>query len=345
MRMTAAVAASVVLFVHGAAAAQTRAAAPSAADAAAEANIAAQCNASACILVFRVEAKNGVAQDEADTVAGLVATALQAVTKGAVETMLDVRRRLETGAERDRLRTCDEFRCLAEIGNALGAPFFVAGDLGRLGEVWTLNLQLSELQNLRVLNRLSLRIEGPLGALARGVTSEALAPLVADHVPMRGAAGTALPPPGREARPSSPADESYAKRFDGFHFFGRLYGGLDMARPTGVAGSIGLGVALSRWFDLGVAFAPIANVFLIDADVNFVRVSRFVPFAGARFGIDVDAKGSAWLVEGYAGAKVWIFDWLAIHGRLGVGWSAASRGGRSAGAVIAPAWTGVEFRY
>jgi hypothetical protein len=60
----------------------------------------------------------------------------------------------------ERLRDamgCDEVSCAAEIGGALGAPFLVAGQLGRLGDQAVLSLRLMDTREPSVLARSSAR--------------------------------------------------------------------------------------------------------------------------------------------------------------------------------------------
>ena len=68
---------------------------------------------------------------------------------------------------------CDEVSCAAEIGGALGAPFLVAGQLGRLGDQAVLSLRLMDTKEPSVLARSSAR---------GGTDGDALATMMANAV-------------------------------------------------------------------------------------------------------------------------------------------------------------------
>ena len=50
--------------------------------------------------------------------------------------------------------------CLAEIAGALGVQFAVSGDLGRIGEIWLINIKLIDVENIVVIKRVSRKVEG-----------------------------------------------------------------------------------------------------------------------------------------------------------------------------------------
>lgn len=162
-----------------------------------------------CILVFRIEPKAGVKKEEAEQLAGLVASALGALVDGEVETLADARRRIDAAGERAEVRQCDEFSCLLELGNALGVPLFVSGDAGRLGPVWTLNLAVSRTADNKPVGRVTLKARGDLGSLVDAIDGPRLKPLV-ERIPglvLRAAAGAATPaappPPGSAPPPAA----------------------------------------------------------------------------------------------------------------------------------------------
>ncbi len=71
------------------------------------------------------------------------------------------------GAERLRDAVgCDEVACAAELGGALGAPYLVAGQLGRLGDQAVLSLRLMDTHEPAVMARASARGSTDANALA-----------------------------------------------------------------------------------------------------------------------------------------------------------------------------------
>ncbi len=63
--------------------------------------------------------------------------------------------------EQDKmLAGCDDASCLAEIGGALGVEALVAGDVGKVGEKYLINLQRIDIRNAKVVKRVERQFEG-----------------------------------------------------------------------------------------------------------------------------------------------------------------------------------------
>lgn len=83
----------------------------------------------------------------------------------------DVRSILSAEQQRSLLG-CQDEACFAELGGALGADWLVAGNLGKLGALWVLSLQLIDPRRARVTARASARLKSLEQA------AEAIGPLV-----------------------------------------------------------------------------------------------------------------------------------------------------------------------
>ena len=123
-------------------------------------------NAGQGILVWRLEAKTGVTDKDIDSLSGYIAaeverhSGLKVISESDIHTVLrGEQQRQQCGAESSS--------CMAEIGAALGVPEVVAGDLGRVGEFWFLNLKRIDVRKVVVLKRVSRSVEGDINALIR----------------------------------------------------------------------------------------------------------------------------------------------------------------------------------
>ena len=126
------------------------------------------------IVVWRLEAKNGVSQADIDSLSGYITTeiertsGLRVISEGDVDTMLK-------GEEKRQQCGGGDAGCIAEIGNALGVPEAISGDLGRVGEFWFLNLRRIDVRHADVIKRSSRKVRGDINAMI-----EVIAPAVAE---------------------------------------------------------------------------------------------------------------------------------------------------------------------
>ena len=112
-------------------------------------------------MVWRIRPKMGIVEKAIDSISGLLATEVAKYTKGAVISEEDVQTVLRTSEQRMR---CDGGGtvCMAELGNALGVPEVVAGDLGMVGDFWILNLRRIDVRHVRVIKRVSLQVNASI---------------------------------------------------------------------------------------------------------------------------------------------------------------------------------------
>lgn len=120
------------------------------------------------ILVWRIQAKSGVSEDDAVSISGFITTEVQRYSKRYVVSEADIRTVLEGEEKRQK---CDlgASSCLVEIGSALGVPEAVSGDLGRLGDFWMLNLRRLNVRKAEVIMRSSRQVEGSINELIKSI--------------------------------------------------------------------------------------------------------------------------------------------------------------------------------
>lgn len=144
-----------------------------------------------CVMVFKLRPSVDVSAEQTTAIAGALATAVGRVVRGPVETLEAARARVEAGQTRADVLACDDFSCLQTLGNALGVPFYMQGDVTKLDAgTWQLNVQLSDMRSMKPIGRDSLTVEGPLSAVVRAITPDRVRGVLT-NVP-----GLVLRPPG-----------------------------------------------------------------------------------------------------------------------------------------------------
>ncbi len=120
------------------------------------------------IVVWRLEAKEGVSEKNIDSISGFITaeaeqySGLKAVSEADIHTILK-------GEEKRQQCGVDGTSCIAEIGSALGVPEAISGDLGRLGDYWMLNLRRINVRNANVVGRVGKQIKGDINALVEAI--------------------------------------------------------------------------------------------------------------------------------------------------------------------------------
>jgi hypothetical protein len=118
------------------------------------------------IVVWTLGAKTGVSQEDIESLTGLLTSQVEKLTDCRVISEADIETILRGEAKR---QDCNGqgTTCMAEIGNALGVPEMVAGDLGRVGTIWILNLRRINTRKIEVIKRISKQVEGEITDLVR----------------------------------------------------------------------------------------------------------------------------------------------------------------------------------
>ena len=154
------------------------------------------------IMVWQLEAKTGVSEKDIESLSGYLTSQVEQYSGSQVISEADVNTVLKTEESRQRCGVGDgAAACMVEVGNALGVPEAVAGDLGKVGEVWILNLRRMDLRRVKVIKRSSRQAKGE----SITVMVEALPSAVAELF------GKTLPPAVTKAPPSPKGMSTYQK--------------------------------------------------------------------------------------------------------------------------------------
>ena len=113
------------------------------------------------IAVWRLEGKSGLNRQDLDSLSGLLTTLVENASgrKALGEADIDL---LLKGEEKRQQCGVEDTTCIAEIGNALGLPEAVSGDLGQVGRIWLLNLRLINTREAKIIQRTSTQIDGSI---------------------------------------------------------------------------------------------------------------------------------------------------------------------------------------
>jgi len=113
------------------------------------------------ILVWQLEAKSGVSAGDVDSLSGYLTSQVAKNSSGQVLSEADIQTVLKGEEVRQRCGADqDTASCMAEVGNALGVDEAVAGDLGKVGGIWILNLRRIDVRRVNVLKRCSRQVKG-----------------------------------------------------------------------------------------------------------------------------------------------------------------------------------------
>ncbi len=133
------------------------------------------------VMVWRLEAKEGVSEHHIDSLTGIVAAEVDRYSGMQVVSEADIRTILQGEEVRQR---CGEesTSCMVSIGAALGVPEAVSGDLGRIGSIWVLNLRRINIRSTEVAGRVSRQVDGTVEDLVK-VVPAAVAELFGKQAP------------------------------------------------------------------------------------------------------------------------------------------------------------------
>ncbi len=178
------------------------------------------------IVVWRLEQKTGVTQDDIDSISGYIAAQVQRYSGLKVLSDADIQT-IFKGEETRQKCGVDGTSCIAEIGSALGVPEAVSGDLGRMGNYWMLNLRRINVRNAEVMGRVGKQIKGDVNALIEalpGAVAELFdkeaSPVVAPVVQPESKSTEAQSEPSVEQESSKPPMSALCKAGYGTFFSG-----------------------------------------------------------------------------------------------------------------------------
>ena len=111
------------------------------------------------IAVMDLQAKAGIDRMKTSTLTDVLCTHISNQGNYEVIGRDDMKAMLEHLADKQLLE-CDDTKCLAKVGGALGVDLLLSGNIGMLGETYVINLKLIDIGNARVLKRISEKYMG-----------------------------------------------------------------------------------------------------------------------------------------------------------------------------------------
>jgi TolB-like protein len=111
------------------------------------------------IAVMELKAKSGLEETKASTLTDVLCTEIANLGNFDVIGKDDMQAMLQHITDKQLLE-CDDTKCLAQVGGALGVSRLVAGNIGMLGQTYVINVKLIDIDNATVLNRVSEKFEG-----------------------------------------------------------------------------------------------------------------------------------------------------------------------------------------
>jgi TolB-like protein len=112
------------------------------------------------IAVMEFTSKGGVTQDQMDALSDMLGNQIRSMGNFKVIGKSDIRSMLTMEEQRQRLSSCTDQSCLAEIGGALGARWVVVGNVSLFGKTYLLNLKLIDVEGSSVASGVSRSITG-----------------------------------------------------------------------------------------------------------------------------------------------------------------------------------------
>ena len=120
------------------------------------------------LAVMDLKARQGINSMVAQSLTDLVCTEIDKFGTFQVIGRDDMQAMLEHIADRQLLE-CDDTKCLAQVGGALGVEQLLSGNLGMIGTTYLVNLKLIDIDNASVINRVSNEYVGDESGLIQHV--------------------------------------------------------------------------------------------------------------------------------------------------------------------------------
>ena len=111
------------------------------------------------IAVMDLKAKQGVNPQVTSSLTDLICTQIANIGTHEVIGRDDMQAMLEHIADKQLLE-CDDTKCLAQVGGALGVEQLLSGNIGMIGTTYLINMKLIDIDNAKVLKRISKEYAG-----------------------------------------------------------------------------------------------------------------------------------------------------------------------------------------
>ncbi len=160
------------------------------------------------LAVTEFTSKGGVTQKQMESLGDLLSNEIRDLGGFRVIGQADIRSVLRA-EEQKALLNCDDVRCMAEIGGALGVRYIVVGNVGKFGQLFLLNLKVVDTERVRVVASISQKVRGGEEALVEALPQAARSVLgkagLRNEEQSAAAGGAGKEPgPGVQATPSKP---------------------------------------------------------------------------------------------------------------------------------------------
>ena len=106
------------------------------------------------IAVMDLSAKQGISAQDTASLTDLATNEISGIDKYDVINRDDIRVMLQHIANKQLLQ-CDDTKCLAVIGGALGVDYLFSGNIGKIGKIYVINLKVINIDKAEVLSRIT----------------------------------------------------------------------------------------------------------------------------------------------------------------------------------------------
>jgi TolB-like protein len=120
------------------------------------------------IAVIDIQAKSGIDEMTVSTLTDVLCTAMSQYPEFQIVARDDIKAMLGHMQDQQVL-DCDDTACLVKIGDALGVLLLVAGNIGKVGEMYVINLKLINIEKAEVQNRISEKYQGSETGLVKKI--------------------------------------------------------------------------------------------------------------------------------------------------------------------------------
>lgn len=144
------------------------------------------------IAVMDIKAKQGVNPQVTSSLTDLICTQIANIGTHEVIGRDDMQAILEHIADKQLLE-CDDTKCLAQVGGALGVQQLLSGNIGMVGTTYLVNMKLIDIDNAKVLKRISREYAGNEAGLIQEVKN-----CVAELYDLKVSSAPAPPAPAAE---------------------------------------------------------------------------------------------------------------------------------------------------
>lgn len=157
------------------------------------------------IAVIDLKAKRGIDEMTVSSLTDLICTEIASSGKYTVIGRDDMQAMLEHISDKQLLE-CDDTKCLAQVGGALGVQRLLSGNIGMIGNTYLINLKLIDIDNVVVMNRISEEYKGDEAGLI-GKIKETVAMLFGEKKPEMATPAPATSAPVVQEKPQQPSPE------------------------------------------------------------------------------------------------------------------------------------------